>query len=633
MKEREKKRNASNKKKLAFLLILAMFLTLLSCGCQIGEQATEATGFASLDEVIELATENHKIYAEPNELENVDLTSYAINNTGLLTESEMDALRTERHVAGQVSIDDAKEDADLFFRTWKYAYSSYYIIGEELFENAEKQVMAELDEKKDSVKGSEFAEMLYNAMSFLRDCHSSINGKSPADTEKDLVDLAYIDQSMTFDMDENGYYQTYEDGKWYFTGASDESIRIEATLLENGKVVYCPIVLSPSGREKSHDTLTLEKDDQTKEVPISWSMCQDVNRESYGTVSTKDLGNVYYIDFLTMMPDLDEEYWGEYMNLCLKNTTGKYSTLHGQGEGLAEFLNTATEAKNYDAVIFDLRNTQGWTHWQLQEWIRAFTGQEDSINETYLVRQNALRTLATFTGFSRVSFGEERCDMWNETGHTCKNDIPLIILTDKSCGSSVEEACLRLRTIENSIVIGSNTAGCSLGGSVQDYYLPHSGVTFAIGGFTQFQGKAANIDGIGYEPDIWCDPENALNSAVALLQNAGIADDKTAEVIAEPVNLTLKFYGHSVSPGMTFGNIGDSSDSNRDEASILVDGEPVDDFEVRSGDESLMKAEKGKGNILYLTRMKSFDGGVVEVIVTYKGLDYVFNANDKTWHG
>ena len=73
--------------------------------------------------------------------------------------------------------------------------------------------MAGLGGKKDGIKGSEFAEMLYKAMSFLRDAHSSINGKQPAGREAALKEMAYIDQSVTMDKDEKGYYQTYEDGK------------------------------------------------------------------------------------------------------------------------------------------------------------------------------------------------------------------------------------------------------------------------------------------------------------------------------------------------------------------------------------------------------------------------------------
>ena len=632
----------------ALLLAAAMTLTLVGCG---EEKGVEAEGFASLAEIMALAAENHKVYTEPGELENVDLTPYAINDTGLLTESEIEALRTERPMASRVTVEEAKEDADLFFRTWKYAYSSYYFIGEELFENARQQVMAELDGKKDGIKGSEFAEMLYKAMSFLRDDHSSINGKSPASTETALIEMAYIDQSVTLDKDEKGYYQTYEDGKWYYDAASDENIRIEPTLLKNGKVVYCPLVLAPSGRASRGDTLTLKKDGAVKEVPISWAMCQNAAREnsSGGFVAAKAMGDVYYINYLDMAPDLDDQYWGEYMELCRQNTTGEYTTLHGQGAGLAEFLNSAKEAKNYKAVIFDLRYTQGWAHWQLQEWIRAFTGEEDAINETFLVRQNALRTEANFEGFSRVNIGEERCDMWSETGHTCENDIPLIILTDKSCASSVEEACLRLRTIENSIVIGSNTAGCALGGSVQEYFLPHTGATFAIGGFMQLQGTAKNIDGIGYEPDIWCDPEKALDSAVALLERADIADEETvqtaaepvdniadeeaAQMAVEPVDIQLVFYGNTIESDSTFGNVGDSGDGDTDTASIIVDGEPVEDFEVRSADESLLEAKKGYKSSMFLTRKASFNGEMVDVIVTYRGMDYVFHANDSSWGG
>lgn len=412
--------------------------------------------------------------------------------------------------------------------------------------------MTELQAHSGDVDGQEFAELLYDAMSFLRDCHSSIDGKAPANNERALVEIAYIDRALTLDKDESGYYQTYDDGKWYYASASNSALRIEPALLENGKVVYCPVLLVPEAAEIGQDTLVLEKDGVTKEVPVDWKRCEDVSGTGSGVVDAQATGDVYYIDFMDMRPDLDTQYWGEYMMLCRTNTTEEYTALHGQGEELAAFLNTAKEAKNYKAVIFDLRHTKGYTHWQLEEWIRAFTGEEDSINETFLVRQNALRTADNFEGFARVSPGAERCDMWNNEGCSCKNDIPLIILTDKSCGSSVEEACLRLRTIENSIVIGSNTAGCALGGSTQTYYLPYSGVQFAIGGFMQLQGKAENIDGIGYEPDIWCDPADALACVGALLQRVGLTDE-AMQMLSDPVDLELVFHDQTVAQGRYFG--------------------------------------------------------------------------------
>ena len=213
----------------------------------------------------------------------------------------------------------------------------------------------------------------------------------------------------------------------------------------------------------------------------------------------------------------------------------------------------------YKAVIFDLRHSSGGGHQQLVEWIKLFTGKTPAVNEAFLTRNNALRTLQNFGGFEYAAMGRENSKTWYHNGHETSNKIPLIILTDKSCGSAVEEACLYLRTIENSVVIGSNTKGCALGGSVQTYYLPYSGVQFAIGGFMEFQGEAKNIDGLGYEPDIWCNPEDALTSALMFLQYYGLADQQSVQPLyresTPPANLRILWHGSEILPGQGFGDI------------------------------------------------------------------------------
>lgn len=108
------------KKGLALLMAAVMLWVMAGCGASdvYGKQepvdkGLEADGFDSLESIVALAAENHKVYSEPNELSNVDLTPYAVNDTGLLTEEEMEALRTERSVK-RVSVEEATADADLF---------------------------------------------------------------------------------------------------------------------------------------------------------------------------------------------------------------------------------------------------------------------------------------------------------------------------------------------------------------------------------------------------------------------------------------------------------------------------------------------------------------------------------------
>lgn len=506
------------KRFISFLLAIVMLLSLVGCG---QEPAEEVQGIASYEELIDIADENRAPYIVTNAEEALNIDQYAISDKALLTQEEMDVLREERATVDKVSVEQALEDVDLFFRAWKYSYPSYYYMGEDLFLNAREQAVAAVSEYEEELLVATFGNILYDSMSFLQDYHSSINGIIPAHTESELHYLSYTDATQPFDKDENGYYQTYEGVKWYFSSCSNVDMRLEPVLLETGKVAYCPMMVIPKAQGTELDTIVLKNGEVEKEIKLRWVTSADVQGNELDQqykASAED--DVFYIDYLTMRADVGD---------------------------VNEFIQMAEEAKQYKAVIFDLRHTQGQEHWQIIEWIKVFTGETPEVAAAFLARNNALHTLQNYQGFKEVSLGNEDCDTWYTDGHKVPNTIPIIILTDKSCGSSVESAVNYLRTIENSFVIGGNTAGCAQGGSTQTYYLPYSGVPFAVGGFMQFDGEVKNIDGIGYEPDIWCNPANVKDLALKFIEYYGLKELELEQ--AEPTFYSVEGVSYPVELG------------------------------------------------------------------------------------
>lgn len=576
--------------------------------------AEESAGFASYGEIALLAAENHKPYTRKNAKDAMNIDRYAISDKGLLSQAEIKSLRTTREKSVSISVEQAKADADLFFRTWKYCYPSYYFMGEELFLSAKEQVLTTLSGFGGSISGQELGDILYEAMSFLQDDHSSIDGKSPTYVEGSLYYISYLDITQTFDRDENGYYQTYNGEKWYYVSASREDIRIEPVLLPSGKAAYCPMLLIPRSESVVADTMVLSNAAQEKTAEIHWVQNEDVSFS--GSISsqclTESSKDIYYINYLDM---------------------------HSENGDVADFLKTAKEAKKYKAVIFDLRHTMGYEHWQLVEWIKRFTGANPSVSSAYLTRDNALRTLKNYQGFRSAALGQETARTWYESGRKIPNEIPMIILTDKSVLSSIESSLSYLKTLDNTIVIGSNTRGCHQGGSVQTYYLPHSGVPFAIGGFMVFEGEAKNIDGIGFEPDIWCNPADALLSALRLLQYYGLADaesvmslyDMFAPADAAPLYTSdvpyVRWHDNIILAGQIFGNISDTGD---DTVYVYKNNDPLGVFIVRSENPELLSAESTMSKI-QLKRLAPFHGETVGFTITYRGNDYTFYCNDDTW--
>ena len=166
---------------------------------------------------------------------------------------------------------------------------------------------------------------------------------------------------------------------------------------------------------------------------------------------------------------------------------------------------------------------------------------------------------------------------------------------------------------------------------MQTYYLPHSGARFAIGGFMEFTGEVENIDGIGYEPDIWCNPADALTSALLFLQNYDLADEESVQPLYNELqpkpNLRLQWYGHEIPVGRVFGNIVGKNNF----ATVIVDGKAVTDFSVTSGVPTKLVAEKGTTGEVQLIQMESFEGECFPFTITYQGHDFTFYGNDDTW--
>lgn len=582
--------------------ITIMVLVLSLCASSFAFAASYKT--LKYDDVMAIAAKNHESLTMPNELYDADMSQYYQTDSGLLTQEEINALRTEKSKIKKLTKEQAIEDADLFFRAWKYAYPSYYFIGEDSFLSAREEVMETLNKLSGSVSGQKFGDILYDSMNFLQDAHSEIDERSPIYIEDSLKHEYYFDRSIIFSQDSNGYYINYDDGKWYYSKASNKNLRIEPSVLKSGKVVYSPILHIAKEKAPKSSTITLKKGSKTKKIKVKWTMAADVTRQGaiQKQCETYSQDGIYYINYITMRSEVGD---------------------------VNDFINTAHEAKKHNAVIFDLRKTQGHEHWQLEDWIEAFTGETPAANKILFSRSNALRSLRNYPTFEIAPIGSERTKIQLTKGKPVSNDVTLIILTDSSCGSSVESALNLLSTVENSIVIGANSTGCQQGGSGQTYYLPNSGVSFTFGGFMKFTRKLKNIDGIGFEPDLWCDPKIALSATVDMLKRYDYIDSDGAEKMKQkidPVAVDMRvLWGNSkIKPTQCFGDI----TSRGDYISITANGKKIKDFTVKSGAKDYLLANKLDDGRIRLKTLKSYKGEIYPFTVTYKGVDYTFYTND-----
>lgn len=79
-----------------------------------------------------------------------------------------------------------------------------------------------------------------------------------------------------------------------------------------------------------------------------------------------------------------------------------------------------------------------------------------------------------------------------------------------------------LHTVENTLVVGVNTGGCSLVSDNFTCCLPNSGLPVFFGTGLGFHETMENRDGVGYAPDLWVNPPDAMEAVARLCRYYGL---------------------------------------------------------------------------------------------------------------
>lgn len=99
---------------------------------------------------------------------------------------------------------------------------------------------------------------------------------------------------------------------------------------------------------------------------------------------------------------------------------------------------------------------------------------------------------------------------------------PVFVLQDEGVASSGETAVKFFRTAADTLFVGGPTLGCSLVPNNMYLYLPHSGLQCYFGTGIGFWETGENRDGVGFLPDLWVDPTEALEAVERLIEYYGL---------------------------------------------------------------------------------------------------------------
>ena len=420
---------------------------------------------------------------------------YIVNDPStidLLSDDEIKALVTNHPTRQSVSQADALADVDLLFRALHNAYGAYYYFGADKFAAAEAEVKAWVQKQK-TVNVDKLGQTINTALQFVQDAHFAIR-PGEENVKQQKAWYSYIGTEQGFSKDDSGYYRMIDGEKWYVDSLSNKSCEMSPVLRANGSLGYAPTLLC-HGKVGSSDTITLRNGDGvTRTDKIVWKANESLLDDTW------DRSSACY-RYL-------EENGILYLSIRLFDSRRFADTV------LPEYAASGSKAKNCKLVIYDLRSNGGGDDRYARTWTQNFTGAKSV--EPKVAAGNRGSKLGNAAGFNWMNVGI--FDGGVSRGNWLPNDIPVIVLMDSRCGSSGESALTFAKTMDNVIVIGSNSAGYQLCGNVYDYSLPCTGITACFGVSLSFYGSMDNVDYKGYEPDLWCNPKTALQSVLNMVE-------------------------------------------------------------------------------------------------------------------
>lgn len=467
---------------------------------------------ADFSAVLEEASAEHKGLFESSEAF-AGFADYAVNDPAtenLLSDAEIAALvDIERGSGGILSREQAASDVDVYFRALEAAYGAYYYFGDAAFDAARSEVMGWLD-GRGSVSAGELEQAFAEALDFVRDAHFQIGSPSVRE-ELFRYEYFYCD-GQSWARDEDGYYKYIDGVRWRFDGFTDSRVRMEQTLLRTGELCWAPVLFCRPADVSSSAVRLVNDAGEERSETLTWT-----ESEAYSE-SMRD-------------PDYNLLEENGIVYISERNFD------HQHQELLDGFAADGAKVRNAKLIIFDIRSNGGGGNEFGRGWVKSFCGGQSQITEALADRASALRSAANerdgYTAPSGVSGSFIYTDVIR--GAQIANDVPIIVLVDDMCGSSGESMLNFLKQLDNVLVVGSNSSGYQLCGNVMGFRLPNSGTGFSFGASLGLSFTTDNVDFIGYEPDVWCDPGHALEAALNLTLRYGLVDADTWQAFRDAV--------------------------------------------------------------------------------------------------
>ena len=436
-----------------------------------------------------------------------------------ITQAEIDSLMDLNH-PGKATLTraEALEDVDLYFRALHYSYGAYYYFGEENFQKAENTIRAKLSSCK-TITRDQLISLMYSNLLFVRDGHFCIAGRYEPAYESSVQYLYYY-SDRSFGKDENGYYLLGQGEKWYYTSCGNANVEMQPYLEKSGRVCYSLRQFCPATAAHAADIITLTKGGETKTVSLTWTQSES------------------YLEDGSQVPD----YHYLKSNGIALITIRRFDW--NREDTMNEFVRTGSDLKDAKLIVIDARSNSGGDDQFVTEWLKNYTGEKPE-QKTIVSNWGTAMYKNSGVGsklgeeFAVFKTGDRDYELFQ--GKVLENSTPFLLLTDNMSGSSGESIVTYCRTLDNCLVIGGSTRGAQLVGNVRGWMLPNSAIGFQFGQALHFIYSMENVEGKGYEPDLWCNPKTSLQSVLNMVERYDLGSaEGVAALRAQLPNILTK---------------------------------------------------------------------------------------------
>lgn len=312
-----------------------------------------------------------------------------------------------------------------------------------------------------------------------------------------MLYYCYIND-FDFFKDEKGYFTYIENKKWYINKVGEDNNidnYIKPTIATTGQLVY--------------------------QIGTFFHINEDLNINLI--FKRGEVENIYKTKYIK--PSSLNQKSGE-LGVCGGGIYDGYYVLSIRSfemerdnalDSLYKYAEEGSKLKGTSNFIVDNRGNGGGGDIYLTDFYENYTGESLKLNIAKTVR------------FSRIvnqhdNYLGSRTE--KQDGTYSYNENLFVYLIDKDTASAGERGVLSIRQMDNALLVGTNSRGCIIGGG-RYYKLPISKIVVTIGDCAFIEGNCtAEIEGLGWMPDIYVDGYLALDRTIKMYEYYGLNPDE-----------------------------------------------------------------------------------------------------------